>query len=105
MMPRVNDPARGALTGIRILELARVPPAELPGMLLSDLGADVLKIDTPRARPLSDEDRRRAVFSPVNRNKRSVALNLKTGEGQAIFRRLAVGADVIVEGFRPGVMQ
>jgi len=74
-------------------------------MLLSDLGAEVLKIDTPLERPLSDEDRRRVVFSPVNRNKRSLALNLKTAEGQAIFRRLAGGADVIVEGFRPGVMQ
>ena len=74
-------------------------------MLLSDLGADVLKIDTPLERPLSDEDRRRFVFSPVNRNKRSLALNLKTAEGQAIFHRLAAGADVIVEGFRPGVMQ
>jgi len=95
----------GALTGIRLLELARVPPAELPGMLLSDLGADVLKIDTPSARVSSDADRRRAAFSPLNRNKRSLALNLKTPDGQAIFHRLATGADVIVEGFRPGVMQ
>jgi alpha-methylacyl-CoA racemase len=94
-----------ALTGIRILELARVPPAELPGMLLSDLGADVLKIETPLARPLSDQDRRRAVFSAVNRNKRSLALNLKTPDGQAIFLKLARAADVIVEGFRPGVMR
>ena len=95
----------GALSGVRLLELARVPPAELPGMLLSDLGADVLKIEMPTARPLSDEDRRRAAFSLVNRNKRSLALNLKTPDGQVIFRRLASSADAIVEGFRPGVMQ
>src|SRR6476646_8860170 len=95
----------GALSGIRLLELARVPPAELPGMMLSDLGADVLKIEAPSAGPLSDADRRRAAFSPLNRNKRSLALNLKTADGQAIFLRLASAADVIVEGFRPGVME
>jgi alpha-methylacyl-CoA racemase len=94
-----------ALGGIRLLELARVPPAELPGMLLSDFGADVLKIDTPLEHPLSVVDRRRAAFSPVNRNKRSLALNLKTPEGQEIFRKLAIDADVIVEGFRPGVTE
>ncbi len=97
----------GALDGIRILEVARVPPAELPGMLLADMGADVLKIETPagaeRARD-PDADRR-AAFAFVNRNKRSMTLNLKTPEGQDIFRRLAATADVLIEGFRPGVMK
>ncbi len=96
----------GALDGIRILELARVPPAELPGMMLADMGADVLKIETPDPdRPRGPEWDRRAAFAFVNRNKRSMTLNLKAPRGQEIFRRLAARADVIVEGFRPGVMK
>jgi alpha-methylacyl-CoA racemase len=96
----------GVLDGIKLLELARVPPAELPGMLLADMGADVLKIETPEPdRPRSVEWDRRAAFAFVNRNKRSMTLNLKAPEGQAIFRKLAANADVIVEGFRPGVMR
>src|SRR5215468_1929159 len=94
----------GVLDGIKVLELARVPPAELPGMFFADMGADVLKIETP---PEHDEDaqtKRRAAFAYVNRNKRSLALNMKAPEGQAVFRKLAATADVIVEGFRPGVM-
>ncbi len=93
------------LDGIKVLELARVPPAELPGMMLADMGAEVLKIETPPEGPESAEVSRRAAFAYVNRNKRSLALNLKTPEGQAIFQKLAAEADVIVEGFRPGVMK
>ncbi len=97
----------GALDGITILELARVPPGEFCTMLLADMGADVLKIETPPAdgKPDTLDDRRRAAFAYVNRNKRSLALNLKAPEGQAIFQQLAAGADVIIEGFRPGVMK
>ena len=91
------------LEGIKVLELARVPPAELPGMMFADMGAEVLKIDTPPETPEPPDVRRRAAFAYVNRNKRSIALNLKAPEGQAIFRKLAAAADVIVEGFRPGV--
>jgi alpha-methylacyl-CoA racemase len=96
----------GVLDGITILELGRVPPAELPGMLLADMGADVLKIETPEPDRAGDAERaRRAAFAFTNRNKRSMTLNLKTADGQAVFKRLAAKADVIVEGFRPGVMQ
>jgi alpha-methylacyl-CoA racemase len=94
----------GVLDGIKILELARVPPAELPGMMFADMGAQVLKIETPPDRPEDEEWRRRAAFAYVNRNKRSLALNLKAAEGQAILKRLATTADVLIEGFRPGVM-
>jgi crotonobetainyl-CoA:carnitine CoA-transferase CaiB-like acyl-CoA transferase len=96
----------GVLDGIKVIELARVPPAEMPGMFFADVGADVLKIETPD--PHHDgslEAQRRDAFSFVNRNKRSLGLNLKAPEGQAIFRKLAAEADVIVEGFRPGVMK
>ncbi|HEU5321533.1 MAG TPA: CaiB/BaiF CoA-transferase family protein [Methylomirabilota bacterium] len=96
----------GALDGIRILELARVPPAELPGMMLADMGAEVLKIESPDPeRPQGPEWVRRTIHTFTNRNKRSLTLDMKAPEGQAIFRRLAAGADVVVEGFRPGVMK
>ena len=71
----------GVLDGIRVLELARVPPAEMPGMFLADMGAEVLKIETPSEEPESAEARRRAAFAYVNRNKRSLALNMKDPKG------------------------
>src|ERR1041384_450110 len=93
------------LDGIKVLELARVPPAEMPGMFLADVGADVLKIETPESdRPNDELSIRRTIHAFVNRNKRSMTLNMKSPEGQAIFQKLAKSADVIVEGFRPGVM-
>ncbi len=96
----------GVLDGIKILELARVPPAELPGMMLADVGADVLKIETPEPDRPSDADWvRRTLHTFTNRNKRSMSLNMKSADGQEIFRRLAAAADVVVEGFRPGVMK
>lgn len=97
----------GVLDGIKILELARVTPGELCTMLLADMGAEVLKIETPPSdgEPESQDEKRRAVFVFVNRNKRSIALNLKAPDGQAVFQKLAAKADVIVEGFRPGVMK
>ena len=96
----------GVLDGIKILELARVPPAELPGMMLADVGADVLKIETPDPdRPSDAEWVRRTLHTFTNRNKRSMSLNMKSADGQEIFRRLAAAADVVVEGFRPDVMK
>src|SRR5262249_50822046 len=96
----------GVLDGIKILELARVAPGELCTMLLADMGAEVLKIETPDPKgPPAAEEARRAAFAFVNRNKRSMTLNLKSPEGQAIFTKLARTADIIVEGFRPGVMK
>jgi alpha-methylacyl-CoA racemase len=95
----------GVLDGIKILELARVAPAEMPGMMLADMGADVLKIETPPGHTEDADEQRRAAFAYVNRNKRSIALNLKEPEAQQVFRRLAGEADVLVEGFRPDVMK
>src|SRR5438132_2186233 len=96
----------GVMDGIKILELARVPPAEMPAMMLADMGAEVLKIDSPDPeRPEGEEWVRRTIHAFTNRNKRSITLNMKAAEAQAIFRQLAASADVIVEGFRPGVMK
>ena len=83
----------GVLDGIRILELARVAPAELPAMMLADMGSEVLKIETPDPdRETGDEWVRRTIHAFVNRNKRSMTLNLKAPEGQAVFKKLAAGA-------------
>jgi len=92
-----------ALEGIRVLEFGRVPPAELPGMMLGELGADVIKIDAPAQIDPIATGTREAVYSYTNRNKRSIALNLKEPEAQALVSRLAEDADVLIEGFRPGV--
>jgi alpha-methylacyl-CoA racemase len=100
----------GPLAGIRVLEFIRVAPGAFCTMMLADMGAEVLKVETPPAEPLaadSDqarEEARRAAFNFVNRNKRSIAINLKHAEGQKLLHQLAVDADVLVEGFRPGVM-
>ena len=92
--------------GLKVLELARVPPAEMPGMFLADYGADVIKIETPEPHRVRDaREERRAAFAFVNRNKRSMTLNMKAPAGQEVFRTLAAEADVIIEGFRPGVMK
>jgi len=99
------------MAGMTVLELTRVSPGSFCTMMLADMGADVLKIETPPAQSpasgsgMSARTERQAAFSYVNRNKRSLGLNLKTLEGQTILHQLASGADVLVEGFRPGVMQ
>jgi crotonobetainyl-CoA:carnitine CoA-transferase CaiB-like acyl-CoA transferase len=101
----------GVLTGTTVLELTRVSPGSFCAMMLADMGADVLKIETPPSLSpesgsgMSTRTERQAAFSYVNRNKRSLGLNLKALEGQRILHQLATGADVLVEGFRPGVMQ
>jgi len=101
----------GALEGITVLELSRVSPGSFCTMILADMGADVLKIETPPALSpgsgsgMSARTERQAAFSYVNRNKRSLGLNLKAPAGQTILHQLATRADVLVEGFRPGVMQ
>lgn len=99
-----------ALQGITVLELSRVSPGTFCTMMLADMGAEVLKIETPPAvspgpgSGVSSGDAKQAAYSYTNRNKRSLGLNLKTAEGQHILHQLVETADVIVEGFRPGVM-
>lgn len=101
----------GALTGTTVLEFTRVSPGAFCTMILADMGADVIKIETPPTiheaggSGISPQDARRAAFSYVNRNKRSLGLNLKTPQGQHLLHQLVAEADVLVEGFRPGVMQ
>ena len=91
------------LSGIRILSLAEQYPGPYATMLLADLGADVILVERPDG---GDPSRRfPGLFASFNRNKRSVALDLKSERGRADFLRLVDTADVVVEGFRPGVMK
>jgi crotonobetainyl-CoA:carnitine CoA-transferase CaiB-like acyl-CoA transferase len=91
--------AAGALRGVRVLDFGHYIPGPLLGMLLSDQGADVIKVE----RPEGDPARRHAAFSTWNRGKRSVILDLKSEEGRRSARALAANADVLIENFRPGV--
>lgn len=96
------------LSGIRVLDLSRLLPGPYCTMLLADMGAEVIKIETPRvgdyARFLPPEVGLSGLFAAVNRNKKSVALNYRNPRGKEIFLRLAREADVVLEGFRPGVV-
>ncbi len=98
-----------ALAGIRVLELANFMAGPYCGMLLADMGADVIKVESPDGGdglrawpPLNDGFSEN--FASLNRNKRSVALDLKNPAQQAAAMKLASSADVVVENFRPGVM-
>ena len=93
----------GPLHGLRVIELAGIGPAPLACMLLADLGADVVRVD--RLEP-SGLGLAMAPEHDVNaRGRRSVALDLKTEPGRDALRRLLADADVLIEGFRPGVME
>lgn len=92
------------LQGIRVLDLSWLLPGPYATMLLADFGADVVKIEQPGrgdyAREMLPD-----VFAVVNRNKRSMTLDLKVPAGRDVLLRLARDADVLIEGFRPGVMK
>ena len=100
-----------ALEGVKILDLSALVPGAFCTMLLGDLGADVLKIEAPRVNVLKhssgavpeEEQQKAAAYYALDRNKKSIVVNLKSEEGRAIFYRLCQHMDVVVEGFRPGV--
>jgi len=99
----------GPLSGIRVLDLTRVLAGPFCTLALADLGADVIKVEGPDTPdytrsipPLAGEVSH--YFLSVNRNKRSVALDLKSQAGRAVALRLAMACDLVVENFRPGVM-
>ncbi|MFC7073666.1 CaiB/BaiF CoA transferase family protein [Halovenus rubra] len=96
------------LEGVTILDLSQLLPGPYATQLLADFGADVIKIEKPStgdpARTLSFSDGDRSLFETVNRGKRSVAIDLKSREGQEIFYSLVGNADAVLEQFRPGVV-
>jgi alpha-methylacyl-CoA racemase len=91
----------GPLDGVRVIEVASLAPAPFGCMILSDLGADVLRVD--RAGICGPDAVARA--DPLSRGRRSIGLDLKQADGVALLLRLAESADVLVEGFRPGVAE
>jgi crotonobetainyl-CoA:carnitine CoA-transferase CaiB-like acyl-CoA transferase len=104
----------GPLADVRVLDLTRMLAGPYCTMLLADLGADVVKVEPPggdttrRTPPFPPADELKAFggyFASINRNKRSIALDLKIDEAREVLTKLADGADVLVENFRPGVME
>ena len=107
----MSDPQPGPLDGIRVLDLTRVLAGPYCTMFLGDLGAEVVKVEQPG---VGDDTRgwgppftggESAYFLCVNRNKKSVTVDLKSKEGVALVRRFAEHADVLIENFRPGAME
>jgi len=100
---RGEAPPRGPLHGVRVIELAGIGPSPFSAMLLADMGADVLRIERPGyqspANPVRPER------DVLNRGRRSVAIDLKSPRGVELVLALVASADVLVEGFRPGVTE
>ncbi|MEU3947892.1 CaiB/BaiF CoA-transferase family protein [Streptomyces sp. NPDC029526] len=99
--PSSGRPVAGPLDGVRVVELAGIGPGPFAAMLLADLGADVVRVDRPGRPPLGGDPRR----DLTNRNKRSVLVDLKSPEGPDTVRALAARADILLEGYRPGVAE
>ena len=97
------------LSGIRVVDLTRILAGPFCTMMLADMGAEVIKIETPgQGDPLRGQgvirDGLSWYFAAFNRNKKSVTLNLRSDEGRAALARLIAGSDVLVENYRPGVL-
>jgi len=98
------------LTGIRVVDLSRILSGPFCSMFLADMGAEVVKIeDVGQGDPVRQQGALRngysLYFASFNRNKRSVALDLRSDEGKAVLRKLIATADVVLDNFRPGVME
>jgi len=104
------EPPAGPLSGIRVFDLTRVLAGPFCTMVLADMGAEVIKVEGPQT-----PDYTRSIppstagvshyFLAINRNKKSVAIDLKSDAGQDLGRRLALASDVVVENFRPGTLE
>ena len=102
--------AKGLLEGVKVLDLTRVLAGPYCGMMLADVGAEVIKIELPGR---GDDARKNApivngesaYFMNLNRNKKGMTLNLKSEEGKQIFRELVKKSDIVLENYRPGVME
>ena len=95
----------GPLAGLKIIEMAAIGPVPLAGQLMADLGATVIVVDKTLDTTLD----KKGYFQPTEdinrRNKKSVAINLKSDEGRDVFLALLRSSEVLIEGFRPGVME
>ena len=95
----MEQPSRGPLAGLRVVEIAGIGPGPFAAMLLADLGAEVLRVDRPGGTAFSYPG------DVLNRGRRSIALDLKHPEAAEVVLRLVESADALVEGFRPGVAE
>lgn len=101
---------KGLLEGVKVLDLTRVLAGPYCGMMLADMGAEVIKIEVPGK---GDDARgnfpiingESAYYMNLNRNKRGMTLNLKSEKGKDILRRLVSQSDILIENYRPGVME
>ncbi|VTU45539.1 Formyl-coenzyme A transferase (plasmid) [Variovorax sp. SRS16] len=95
----------GPLAGVTVIELAGIGPAPFACMMLADMGADVIRIDRPRSAGGGDLERIMRNDGIVDRGRRSIALNLKDARATEAVLRLVAKADILIEGFRPGVAE
>lgn len=93
---------RGPLSDLRVIELAGMGPGTFAGMLLADLGAEVIRLEKPGNQSIVDTP---IEFDLLNRGKKSVAINLKDAKGRNVALELIGKADILIEGYRPGVME
>ncbi|MEU1573516.1 CaiB/BaiF CoA-transferase family protein [Streptomyces collinus] len=100
-MTTARTPGHGPLSGVRVVELAGIGPGPFAAMLLADLGADVVRVDRPGGPGLAIDP----ACDVTNRNKRSVVVDLKAPNGPEQVLGLAARADILVEGYRPGVAE
>ncbi|MFJ6836327.1 CaiB/BaiF CoA transferase family protein [Streptomyces sp. NPDC091209] len=100
-MTVAGTPGHGPLAGVRVVELAGIGPGPFAAMLLADLGADVVRVDRPGGPGIGVDP----AYDTTNRNKRSVIIDLKSEDGPARVLDLAERADILIEGYRPGVAE
>ncbi|MFF8533052.1 CaiB/BaiF CoA transferase family protein [Streptomyces sp. NPDC015532] len=100
-MTAAGTPGHGPLAGVRVVELAGIGPGPFAAMLLADLGADVVRVDRPGGAGLGVDP----AHDITNRNKRSVIIDLKAEDGASRVLDLAERADILIEGYRPGVAE
>jgi crotonobetainyl-CoA:carnitine CoA-transferase CaiB-like acyl-CoA transferase len=108
--PKDEGRARGALEGVRVLELGQLLAGPWAGTVLAYFGADVIKVEPPEGDPIRswralDPNGTSYWWRSVARNKRCVTIDLRTEEGRALAKRLALRSDVLIENFRPGTME
>ena len=96
------------LTGLKVLDITQVMAGPFCSMLLCDMGADVIKIESPEGDPTrrfaGTQNDESEAFNAVNRGKRAISVNLRNPEGTRVVQKLSEDADVLIENYRPGVM-
>src|SRR5471032_1152611 len=116
-MPQSSEPqshqdgSRGALDGVKVIDLSRVLGGPYCGQMMADHGAEVIKVEPPQGDetrlwgPPFDAEGISAYFSGINRNKRTIALDLSRPEGRDVLMKLLETADVLIDNFKTGTME